>query len=96
MGYRCDSSGGAKTERSAQATEAKVGFSPKSRWRLPNAHKTLEFLTKEVQQLERDILIEAATATGNLSMLDMHFKWLGNGFDTFPPIELFFAVDVGN
>lgn len=60
------------------------------------APKTLEFLTKEVQQLERDILIEAATATGNLSMLDRHFKWLRNGFDTFPPIELFFAVDVGN
>jgi hypothetical protein len=38
MGYRCDSSGRTKTERSAQATKAKVGFSPKSRWRLPNAH----------------------------------------------------------
>lgn len=59
-----------------------------------SAPQALEFLTKEMQQLERDVLKEAAASTGNRAILDKHFRWLDHGVDVFPSIELLLREDV--
>lgn len=53
-----------------------------------SAPDALDFLLKETQKFERELLIEACKSAGDESIPEKHFVWLNSSLNSFPPIEL--------